>query len=75
MFIKVPVYVDYRGSIHDPALLHDVCAVLVEKLVLSGKPEKKLIISPRQRRMLKEQGIDPGKLLLVSRSHVIDGLR
>lgn len=75
MFIKVPIYVDYRGSIQDPALLIEAIRTMIEGDLLSGKLEKKYIVPSRKRVALKGMGGDPEKIFLIKREKVLDGLR
>lgn len=75
MFIKIPIYIDVRGPVQDPSLIRDAVRILLEKKLLSGKPEKKFNFPIRNVRDFKDAGIDVDRIFLISTDMVLSGLR
>lgn len=75
MFVKVPIYVDVKGSIQDPSIILFCLRQMLEEKLLSGKPEKRLSIPSHVREALKESGENPKSFTLISHEKVLDKLR
>lgn len=75
MYVKVPIYVDVKGSIQDPSIILETLRYMLEEKFLSGKPEKRIPIPKHIREALKEVGEKPKSFTMIPRSKVLNGLR
>lgn len=75
MIVKVPVYVEIEGAVHDPPLVIEFLQLVVQNKILSGKPEKKLVLVPREWKAFKGLVENKNCFTLISRNKAIDNFR
>lgn len=75
MFVKVPIYVDVKGSVQDPSMILEALRVILEDKLISGKPKKRLPCPKHIREVLLESGENPESFTLIPREKILEGLR
>ena len=75
MIVKVPIYVEIEGPVHSPSLVTEALQLFLQNKLLSGRPEKSINLTFREKRAFKDVGIENTSFTLISREAVLDRFR